>query len=44
MKGAGRMTVKAQSYEGSMDLVMKMEEGDFTIKQTFTGKRLGECK
>ncbi|MEN9796463.1 MAG: hypothetical protein RL653_159 [Pseudomonadota bacterium] len=44
MKGTGRMTVKPQSYEGSMDLVAKLEEMDFTMKQTFSGKRLGDCK
>ena len=44
MKGSGRMTQKAQSYEGSMELVANMQGMDFSMKQTFAGKRLGDCK
>lgn len=43
MKGAGQMTLKDQSYQGSMTMTTTMEGMSFDMKHTYAGKRLGNC-
>ncbi|HVT03124.1 MAG TPA: DUF3617 family protein [Thermoanaerobaculia bacterium] len=40
MTGSGEMTVKGDSYDGSMKMTMQGQD----MSMTFSGKRTGDCK
>ncbi len=44
MKGGGQMTAKADSFEGSMVMSANIQGMNFDIKNTYTAKRVGDCK
>lgn len=44
MNGKGRMTYGSDSYSGSTELKMRMDGESMEMKQTYSGKRLGDCQ
>ncbi|MBS1212757.1 MAG: hypothetical protein H6R26_1374 [Proteobacteria bacterium] len=44
MAGTGSMTYSGDSYSGSSDISMTMEGETQQMKQTFSGRRLGDCQ
>lgn len=44
MSGNGTVTYSGTSYRGKTKFTMKEEGQSMTMNQTFTGKRVGDCK
>lgn len=44
MTGSGTMTMSATSYSGSVKAKMKQEGQTMEMNQSWTGKRVGDCK
>jgi hypothetical protein len=44
MSGSGEVTYAGQSYTGNMTLIGKVEGMDINMKQSYTAKRVGDCK
>jgi len=44
MSGSGTITYGGASYSGKTQFTMKEEGQAMTINQTFSGKRIGDCK
>jgi hypothetical protein len=44
MSGKGHMTYSSDSYSGSTELKMDVDGQIQEMKQTYTGKRLGDCQ
>lgn len=43
MSGKGHMTYGSDSYSGSTELKMDVDGESMEMKQTYSGKRLGDC-
>jgi hypothetical protein len=43
MTATGETTMSGSGYEGWMQMAMKMEGQDMQMKQTYSGKRVGDC-
>ena len=43
MEGSGQMTAGPDSWNGKMDMTMKMQGQSMTMSQTMSGKRVGDC-
>lgn len=43
MEGSGQMTAGPDSYNGKMDMTVKMKGQSMTMSQTMAGKRVGDC-
>ncbi len=44
MAGTGTMTFSSDSYSGSSDISLTMDGQPQQMKQTFSGRRLGDCQ
>ena len=44
MKGVGKMTLSGHRFDGVLDMTTTVEGMAFGMKQTYSGKRLGDCK
>lgn len=44
MTGSGRMTYSGDSYSGTADIEITMDGASQRMKQTFSGRRLGDCR
>ncbi|MBL8383973.1 MAG: DUF3617 family protein [Burkholderiales bacterium] len=43
MEGSGQMTSGTDSYNGKMEMTVKMQGQTMTMSQTMSGRRVGDC-
>ena len=44
MNGSGEVTYAGQTYTGTMTMTGKMQGQPINMKQTYSARRIGDCK